>query len=503
MLSCRSVMGDSAPDISNSANAAPAAPRPPRFWWLKRLTVVFSIFIGAVIAFDVWWSHEADRHYQAAIDAIRARGEPVAPEDFDVTGVPDSQNAALTLQAAAAAPASSLSKGIDDSLENAADGDFDPNGWMKDARNSVTRFAPSLQLARQARSQPGVDWKIKLRSPVFTSTVFPHLNPQRELARVLKASARYHHAMGDDREAVEAVRDMLNQAHVLSRGPSVLVVHLVAIGLEANACQTVEQIAPDLQVEASGAATTMPAATRQQAMGLIADLIDEPQFTGEAQRGWQGERVQVLDATRNLLPFGPNTPSNLGYWAKPAFELDGLRAVHNLDRCAAAVAQPSWPAASSILPHWRDEYHESQLEAASTMMSNVLSGALGPAVQLDFHARVDRRGDALRLAIRLYRVDHAGAYPKTLNELVQMYIPAVPADPYAADGRPMSYRAGAPFPAVWSVGLNGVDDGGTSLDTDAKATVAHLTRWDCADIVYPLERIPPATQPSPETQNSQ
>jgi hypothetical protein len=495
-------MGDSSPDNSNSANTAPPAPSARRFWWLKRLSVAFTIFIGAVIAFEAWWFHEADRQIKAEFAAIRARGEPAGPEDFNVTGVPDAQNAALTLQAAATTPASAPSGTVDDALENAANGDFNPNGWMKDATRIVADFAPSLRLARQARAQPGVDWKIKFRSPVH-GTLLPHLNPQRELAKVQKASARYHHAIGNDREAIETIGDMLNGSHVLSRGPSLLVVHLVGVGLQAMACQTVEQIAPDLQVD-SGGASTRPAATRRQVLDLIADLLDEPQFIREAQRGWQGERMQVLDATRYLLPFGPNSPSNLGWWVKPAFELDGLRAVHDIDRCAEAAAQPNWRAARSMLPRKRGAGDISGLEAISTMMSDVLAGSGDRAVEQDFRIRVDRRADAIRLAIRLYRIDRGGEYPKTLDELVPMYLPAVPVDPYAADNRPMSYRAAAPFPAVWSVGLNGVDDGGTSLPNDDDTSVrSPRVRWECADIVYPLERIPPATQPSPETQNSQ
>lgn len=492
-------MGDSRPDNSNSAYPAPPTARPPRFRWLKRLTVVFAIFIGAVVLFDIWWTYEADRRFQAAIDASHARGEPAAPEDFDVSGVPDTENAALSLSNAA----KPLGSG------NPADVFLDAHGadftdaWRGSiVQRIIASNATSLQLARLARSQPGVDWKIKMRSPVMSSTVFPHLNPQRELSELLKVSVRYHHAIGDDREAVETIRDMLNESHVVARGPSVLVVHLVSIGLEAMACNAVEQVAPDLQI-GSGGATTMRVATRQQVLGLIADLSDDMEFVHDARRGWQGERMQVLDTTRTTSPFSPFSLSNLPFWPKPAFELDGVRCAGNMDRCAAASSQPNWPAARLMLPptHPSDE---SQLEAFSTMLSGILEGAVSRAVEQDFRALVDRRGSALRLAIRLYQIDHAGAFPNALTELVPNYLPAVPIDPYAADGRAMSYRAGAPFPALWSVGSNGVDDGGTSLPNDpGQSSKPPFARWDCADIVYPLERIVPATQPSPETQNSQ
>jgi hypothetical protein len=494
------VSGDPNKDSSIDTAAALSSPSPPRFWWLKRLTAAFVIFIGALIAFDAWWSHKADRRFSAEIAAIRARGEPVAPEDFDASPIPDAQNAAISLQSATAMLASSSSKSVDDALEVAANGDFDTDGWMNDARNTVTQFTPSLRLARQARAQAGVDWKLKLRSPVLNSTVYPYLSTQRALARLLKASARYHHAVGEDREAVAAARDMLYQSHAIARGPSMLIVHLVTIGLEAIACQAVERITLDPPV-VTGGPTSTPAATRREVQGLIAGLTDDAQFAREAQRAWQGERMQLLDATRSFFPFGIASSSNLAHRTRPVFELDGLRAATEIEQCAAAAAQPNWPAAKAALPPDRSSKSMSDIEGYSTIVSGILVAGAARTVVHDFRALVERRASALRLAIWLYRIDHARAYPRTLDELVPMYLPAVPVDPYAADGRPMSYRAGAPFPAVWSVGLNGVDDGGTSLPQE-NAQVVTVPRWECADIVYPLERMAPATRPSSETQNS-
>ena len=66
---------------------------------------------------------------------------------------------------------------------------------------------------------------------------------------------------------------------------------------------------------------------------------------------------------------------------------------------------------------------------------------------------------ATALAIRLYQLDH-GRRPTTLADLVPAYLPAVPLDPFAADGRTVSYLPDAPTPILYCVGLDGVDDGG-------------------------------------------
>ena len=81
------------------------------------------------------------------------------------------------------------------------------------------------------------------------------------------------------------------------------------------------------------------------------------------------------------------------------------------------------------------------------------------AFAVHFQGLAERRVAALWLAIRLYDVDHAGRFPATLDELVPEYIPAVPADPFASDGRQLGYIA-SPSPLIYSVAMNGKDDHG-------------------------------------------
>jgi hypothetical protein len=64
-----------------------------------------------------------------------------------------------------------------------------------------------------------------------------------------------------------------------------------------------------------------------------------------------------------------------------------------------------------------------------------------------------------------------GALPTSLADLVPEFLPAVPLDPW--NGKPLRHEGAK----VWSVGRNGVDDGGTppkepdSDDGDVVATV--------------------------------
>ncbi len=68
---------------------------------------------------------------------------------------------------------------------------------------------------------------------------------------------------------------------------------------------------------------------------------------------------------------------------------------------------------------------------------------------------------AVGLALRAYRLDH-GAYPAGLSDLVPDYLDAVPNDPFAEDV-PLRYRIDGDRYILYSVGPDGVDDGGMAI----------------------------------------
>jgi hypothetical protein len=85
-----------------TAEAEPDGPYPPRFWWLKRLTVSYVAFAALVgSAYGAWWAY-SERRLAGTIAAIRARGEPAVLADFLRQEVlPVEQNGAVALEAAA------------------------------------------------------------------------------------------------------------------------------------------------------------------------------------------------------------------------------------------------------------------------------------------------------------------------------------------------------------------------------------------------------------------
>ena len=490
-------MEDFPPPHSSRQDSKPRVGPPARFIGLIRRAATFGLAILAILALRLWWGHVADGELRHLADAAHARGEPFFPEDFDPQPVPDSENAGLSLRHAADAiviEAFKLMDVMDDSTFE--DPPTEANVRALDA--VVAANQKTLDLARKARFQTKADWQIRARTPVLTT--YPprdFLGGQRLVANVTGWAALREHAHGNDREAVERLRDLVHQSQMVDRAAPRIVCNLVSIGIAEMATNHIGRIAPDLSVGGPTPTREGSPATRQQVRELIAALMDEKEFFTGVERAWYGERMVDFDA---VLHLGDGTRDPLRqFWAiKPMFDLDGVRILRQQTQTARAAIAPNFPAARAASPV-AEIGDRSELWRLSRELSNIIIPSTNRALLQEFRVLTDRRAAATILAIRLYRLDHAGKYPPSLQELVPNYLPTAPADPMAAGGKALRYKPDAIPPVIYSVGEDGIDNGGTSLPDDTP----HGYRWNQPDAVYPLARQPAATQRSVETQDNQ
>lgn len=95
-------------------------------------------------------------------------------------------------------------------------------------------------------------------------------------------------------------------------------------------------------------------------------------------------------------------------------------------------------------------------------------------------------GDSLQkltiaaIAIQRYRLDHSGQFPESLEALVPAYLAAVPKD--AMDLQPIRYHRTSESFQLYSIGINGTDDGGSTISLPGTKTKDFLERQD---IVWP------------------
>ncbi len=470
-------------------------PVPPRFWWLKRLAVSAGALIVLLGVCRWVWGVYADRRLETAIAQLRAAGEPIEPEDFDPPeDVPAASNAAILLQqAAAGVTLNKTETALVDEIVSHPE-------WVREHAAELGAIVDANRAAidqvRAARDVPAADWGVRIRTPAI-NTVLPALSSQRQLVKVTMAAALVAAQRGDSHETLERIRDLLAIEAKLDRHPT-LIAHMVAGAAAEYACSALEWVTPALAV--SDVATTVNAAlrpaTREQAHALIRELLDERAAREGLIRAYQCERMLQLDTCRQFLGSGtaprlwapgmisPSLPVRVAF--RPLFANDGAWMLQWSSGWVAAARRDNYPAARQMWPP--DLSNPTGLEQYTHYLSRMLLPSLERTLVINFHVLARRRTAAIALAIRLFELDH-GQRPTELVNLVPEYLPAVPADPFASDGRAIGYRPDGERPVLYSISVNGIDESGTPGPRKNGRVM-----WDEADIVFSLT--PPIGTPN-------
>jgi hypothetical protein len=359
------------------------------------------------------------------------------------------------------------------------------------------------------------------------------------MANLVGDAALHAHVHGDDFEAVERVRDLRHAAAATDAPPGFLVNHLVRVGIDFITVYRLEIIAPELTIAPEGqdvpapgaAAATPPSgrpATRAQVRALIAELLDERHQLRDLRRSFVSERAASLDLVDWL--------GSRGALVRPMFDLDAVRLVRANNSLIAASTLPNSPAVKQaistepLLGQSRQittggplaRFHgniyvppgtrarQPVIDYTRILGSDVVGTTLVYPIEQDIRLRTERRLAAVSLAARLYRLDHEGTFPPSLAALVPKYLPQVPVDPAAPDGRPLKYlivRGGLPDggdrPTVYSVGTDGRDN-----TAEAGPVMAGLRNqpvygwWNCADQWRDLSRWAPPRTPAEEAREA-
>jgi hypothetical protein len=91
----------------------------------------------------------------------------------------------------------------------------------------------------------------------------------------------------------------------------------------------------------------------------------------------------------------------------------------------------------------------------------MLTSAIQTAARVHYSGLAHRRATAVALAVALYHADHGAWPPADLAPLFPQYLAKMPADPLASAGERLVYLPDPQRPRVYSVGDDGIDDGGT------------------------------------------
>jgi len=451
---------------------------PPRYRWLKRLTILFLVLFVAMAGVRWWWGHHAEQRFQTWLTSARDAGERLFPEDLaaEYGPLPDDANGAYFLKLAV----ESMTTWPDDMPTSSAL--LADRQARRDQRQQIAQYVSANQgasaLVRMARAQSRADWDVQLTSPMI-AVLLPHLATQRELARLTALAALHYHEEGNGAEAVAMLHDLMAIARHVGDGQPFVIGYLVACAIDSLATRTVESCVADLQIADPTAALPgeQRPATRDDVRALIAELLDEQNPREGLQLAFDSERMLELDAAMMLMrgqvgmaslgtgsPRGPLDSLRAAALA-PAWKLDAIRMLEHTGQYARAGQAPNWPTARSQMPPPPTAVGPTTPWRVVHMLSSILQCSLGGVLRQHYTTLASRRMAATALAYRLYTIDH-GHPPGALSDLVPGYLPAIPRDPFDAADGPIRFNPNAQQPVLYSVGADATDsDGQYRLDS--------------------------------------
>lgn len=354
---------------------------------------------------------------------------------------------------------------------------LDAPTWNADdtaLKDYLTRSRRALALLRRGAAQRGCHFERDYSRP-SADMLLPELAGLKQAGRLLCLSARQRAQTGDVRGALADLDAALSVArHTASE--SLLISILVGVAIERVALQTLQALMAAPDVATAGKAWPLPqldapyshrrsmrrAMQMEEAFGLTiyADIAS-------ARRGSDlFMLVQTVDAERTSrqmideLIHGLADPVLLPLWRVFLMDADlaSYRAVMASFR--ERLSQPY----VRVAKHAQARFEALERDLDGPLASMIVP-ALNKVILRSVQAEARRRLAQLGLALTRHRARHDGALPASLDALDPSLIPGIPIDPYT--GKPLLLKVGPTTWTLYSVGPDGVDDGGKPLDPDA------------------------------------
>ncbi|MCL2640092.1 MAG: hypothetical protein FWD53_04535 [Phycisphaerales bacterium] len=429
----------------------------PSPWRSLLRTLIYAViaFILLAIFWAIWYAHAAHVLKTRLIE-YHNRGEPTNPADL-FPPLPAGTDNAYDHLATALTAMSSLSADEQNLI-----GRFHPNHFpgspatMAQAKAMIERHPDIPAALEKARNAPITACPFPPHSTMLFSDSF-------KLARFLRLTACYHHHNHRDDLAFIALQNLATVAKISAHLPYTYS-HLTYTTIYTDhALDAWMHIAPNLK-------TTPPHGTpREQLLTHIHELLDDSFPHENLLRTFRTERAAYLAYLDSR---------KLGILATPIIRLDFMNFLNYHDTAIQAcnsISDP-YPIVAARFPK-RPEYSTSNLRNCAQPFSNVVYSE-HRIIEHHHHALTARRAIALRLAIRLYQLDHNNQIPPDLQSLIPTYLPQLPIDTFRPDRGPLTY-----IPArrlFYSYGVNSLDDAGTPSTTHDPL--------DGPDLVFPLDR---------------
>lgn len=438
--------------------------RPLAVFSLGCATLVLLLLVALLVGLFTW-RYRLGQRVERGLAKIREAGEPVTPEELtEYCLLPDGVENTAHLWLEATLPLEGepfKSDARDFPLVGEDESEIPPPGepWPKreEAEQLLQKYGSSLdQLHRAAEARGAArysdDFRLGLRMPLV------EIDRLRLGAWLLSLHVHVEAHRGNTPDAVASIHAILMMARSLEREP-VLVSHLVRTALAGVARKDLQWLLASVELSDE-------------------DLVRlQEAFRGlDYREGLYGamlfERIMLMMAIKDPAVFvGDEVP------AAPLWRItrkDSLAlSLEHMAEVIAATKRP-WPEALQTVEQTEDRLMQiarngfTRLRYAVPLL--LMPGLDGAFEATARHAALNGAADAA-IACERYRRRY-GALPERLDQLVPEFLPEVPMDPYT--GEPLQYVVRDGEYLVYSVGNNGVDEGG--LITEDRLEGDHVFR---------------------------
>jgi hypothetical protein len=438
---------------------------------------IFGVIAGAflvLIAVIAIWRGTVSSANSQRLRAIAARGEPTSLPELDkfYKAVPDSNNAALVWLDGAAALTNDLGN-IAGKL-NLKRGVPLNEDQLRETAEALAVNAEALGLFHRAATLHQSRYPISLRQQPWVANLH-HLAPLKGAAQVLRAEAAVAVTQTNTALAAEAINAILAAGRSMAVEPLVIS-QLVAYAIDIIGIQT-------LQFALNTASFTGSELEALQAAAAKADDLES------ASRGLLGERaffISGLSDPAGLLAATRSNPASgieeivsevfvqpvtrfSGFWQRDLrFGIDALTTSIACARLPDPQRFHSVSNSSALASQARSRYY---------IMTALFLPALEKFITRDANHRAQARTAVAAVAIERFCLANNGKLPDQLSSLIPKYLEEIPVDPY--DGQPLRYKRTDKGYVVYSIGPDGVDDGGIEGPAGPKPK----SLWDVTFIV--------------------
>lgn len=285
---------------------------------------------------------------------------------------------------------------------------------------------------------------------------FPSYAILREMARAKSIERKTYEMRGDWNGAMQSRIDTIQMGNDMAHGGALIA------GLVGLAIQAIGRNDPWSGVEHLNARQARAAAQRLET--IYARRITYAENMGEEKWGALLQ-LQELFKSPTWRDISQLTDKKLSLAERAqALMIPKQTIVDNVvARYSAIIANARLPLLKhKILPPAADPFSRILIPVSDLLPKAYARNDAGNALLLT------------ALALRAYKIEHKN-YPATLRVLVPAYLKRIPADPFGG-GESLRYKRAGSCYVLWSIGPDGIDNGGVAIQSTFKSKSGRMSR---------------------------